>query len=105
MSLMRSLTKVAAGVMLAKGIGTMMSQQQQGRKHGKVQGGGLLDNLIRPALVPAKFAKVEHLLAALAEVGKARLEEGPSAVHVFGDIGTLRHASASSSQGPADRDV
>lgn len=46
MSLMRSLTKVAAGVMLAKGIGTMMSQQQQGRKHGKVQGGGLLDNLL-----------------------------------------------------------
>ncbi|WP_265499279.1 tellurite resistance TerB family protein [Paracoccus beibuensis] len=43
---MRSLTKVAAGVMLAKGIGTMMSQQQQGRKHGKVQGGGLLDNLL-----------------------------------------------------------
>ncbi|MFC0198967.1 tellurite resistance TerB family protein [Paracoccus rhizosphaerae] len=43
---MRSLTKVAAGVMLAKGIGTMMSQQQQGRKHAKVQGGGLLDNLL-----------------------------------------------------------
>lgn len=46
MSLMRSLTKVAAGVMLAKGIGTMMSQQQRGQKHGKVQGGGLLDNLL-----------------------------------------------------------
>lgn len=47
MSLMRSLTKVAAGVMLAKGIGTMMQNQQQGGQHGRPrQGGGLLDNLL-----------------------------------------------------------
>ncbi|CAM3416257.1 DUF533 domain-containing protein [Paracoccus nototheniae] len=46
MSLMKSLTKVAAGVMLAKGIGTMMNNQQGGRPSGRSGGGGLLDNLL-----------------------------------------------------------
>lgn len=45
MSLMKSLTKVAAGVMLAKGIGTMMQNGQKGGTTGR-QGGGLLDNLL-----------------------------------------------------------
>lgn len=46
MSLMKSLTKVAAGVMLAKGIGSMMNQPQGGRAPGRSSGGGLLDNLL-----------------------------------------------------------
>ncbi|WP_405403910.1 DUF533 domain-containing protein [Paracoccus sp. Ld10] len=46
MSLMKSLTKVAAGVMLAKGIGTMMNNQQGGRSGQRTSGGGLLDNLL-----------------------------------------------------------
>ena len=46
MSLMKSLTKVAAGVMLAKGIGTMMNNQQGGQPGQRKSGGGLLDNLL-----------------------------------------------------------
>ncbi|MBM3603746.1 MAG: tellurite resistance TerB family protein [Alphaproteobacteria bacterium] len=48
MSLMKSLTRVAAGVMLAKGIGTAMKNQQQGGTgRGQIRhGGGLLDNLL-----------------------------------------------------------
>ena len=46
MSLMRSLTKVAAGVMLAKGIGTMMNNQHGGRPGQRKASGGLLDNLL-----------------------------------------------------------
>ncbi len=46
MSLMKSLTKVAAGVMLAKGIGTMMNNQQGGSPGQRKSGGGLLDNLL-----------------------------------------------------------
>ena len=56
MSLMKSLTKVAAGVMLAKGIGGMMNNQQRGGTSGQGiggqgaggqrVGGGLLDNLL-----------------------------------------------------------
>lgn len=56
MSLMKSLTKVAAGVMLAKGIGGMMNNQQRGgtsgqgiggqNADGQRAGGGLLDNLL-----------------------------------------------------------
>ncbi|TJZ89981.1 tellurite resistance TerB family protein [Paracoccus gahaiensis] len=46
MSLMKSLTKVAAGVMLAKGIGSMMNSQQQGGARSRTGGGGLLDNLL-----------------------------------------------------------
>ena len=46
MSLMRSLTKVAAGVMLAKGIGTMMNNQHGGRSSQRKASGGLLDNLL-----------------------------------------------------------
>ena len=56
MSLMKSLTKVAAGVMLAKGIGGMMNNQQRGGTSGQGiggqsaggqrTGGGLLDNLL-----------------------------------------------------------
>lgn len=48
MSLMKSLTKVAAGVMLAKGIGSMMNNQQRGGVAGQggAGSGGLLDNLL-----------------------------------------------------------
>lgn len=52
MSLMKSLTRVAAGVMLAKGIGTVMKNQQQGGTHpgnrpgDSRHGGGLLDSLL-----------------------------------------------------------
>lgn len=52
MSLMKSLTRVAAGVMLAKGIGTVMRNQQQGGSRPAGQsgssrhGGGLLDSLL-----------------------------------------------------------
>lgn len=53
MSMMKSLARVAAGVMLAKGIGTMMQQQQQqGRAHSQQgrtnhsTGGGLLGELL-----------------------------------------------------------
>ena len=50
MSMMKSLARVAAGVMLAKGIGTMMQQQQgrpgegglgQGGRTSRSTGGGL----------------------------------------------------------------
>lgn len=52
MSLMKSLARVAAGVMLAKGIGTMMknAQGRQGQASGQSAGrqgsGGLLDDLL-----------------------------------------------------------
>lgn len=44
MSLMKSLAKVAAGVMLAKGIGAVMQGQKQGRSGGS-SSGGLLGSL------------------------------------------------------------
>nr|WP_111299719.1 tellurite resistance TerB family protein [Paracoccus saliphilus] len=48
MSLMKSLTRVAAGVMLAKGIGTVMKNQQHGgaQQRSSRHGGGLLDSLL-----------------------------------------------------------
>lgn len=48
MSLMRSLTKVAAGVMLAKGIGAAMNKGQHGSTTGASRSakGGLLDSLL-----------------------------------------------------------
>lgn len=46
MSLMKSLARVAAGVMLAKGIGTMMKNaQNRPQQAGKQGSGGLLDDL------------------------------------------------------------
>ncbi|TWI34316.1 DUF533 domain-containing protein [Paracoccus sulfuroxidans] len=45
MSLMKSLARVAAGVMLAKGIGTYMKNRQQGGTSSKGQGGILGDLL------------------------------------------------------------
>ena len=47
MSLMKSLARVAAGVMLAKGLGTMMQNQQQSRQGGgRRTGGGILGDLM-----------------------------------------------------------
>lgn len=51
MSLMKSLARVAAGVMLAKGIGAAMKSRQQGghsdsRTAGGRSGGGLLDQIL-----------------------------------------------------------
>lgn len=49
MSLMKSLAKVAAGVMLAKGVGNLMKNRQQGSQNGSSanrSGGGLLDGLL-----------------------------------------------------------
>lgn len=49
MSLMKSLAKVAAGVMLAKGVGTLMKNRQQGSQGGSSansSGGGLLGGLL-----------------------------------------------------------
>ncbi|WP_022707122.1 DUF533 domain-containing protein [Paracoccus zeaxanthinifaciens] len=47
MSMMKSLARVAAGVMLAKGIGAVMKNRQQGGgTHGGTQGGGLLGGLL-----------------------------------------------------------
>ena len=47
MSLMKSLARVAAGVMLAKGVGSMMNQRQQGGTASSRQtGGGILGDLL-----------------------------------------------------------
>lgn len=49
MSLMKSLAKVAAGVMVAKGVGSLMKSRQQGSRGGSSasgSGGGLLDSLL-----------------------------------------------------------
>lgn len=49
MSLMKSLAKVAAGVMVAKGVGNLMKSRQQGSRSGSSagsSGGGLLDSLL-----------------------------------------------------------
>lgn len=47
MSLMKSLARVAAGVMLAKGIGTMMkNSQNRSSQPGQKGSGGLLDDLL-----------------------------------------------------------
>lgn len=47
MSMMKSLAKVAAGVMLAKGIGNMMQRQQQPQgRGGHSTGGGILGDLL-----------------------------------------------------------
>lgn len=55
MSMMKTLARVAAGVMLAKGIGSVMQNQQRGQQQGQQQGrggrttgGGLLGDLLNP---------------------------------------------------------
>lgn len=54
MSLMKSLARMAAGVMLAKGVGTMMRQQQQGQASSpRRTGGGLLGDLLNGGMAPA----------------------------------------------------
>lgn len=45
MSLMKTLARVAAGVMLAKGVGGMMQQRQQGQQPKHSTGGGILGDL------------------------------------------------------------
>ena len=53
MSLMKSLARVAAGVMLAKGVGTMMKQAQGGQSTGnstRTTGGGILGDLLGGAM-------------------------------------------------------
>ncbi|SMO88215.1 DUF533 domain-containing protein [Paracoccus laeviglucosivorans] len=47
MSLMKSLARVAAGVMLAKGVGAMMKNAQGGATAGRRPSGGILDDLLK----------------------------------------------------------
>ena len=52
MSLMKSLARVAAGVMLAKGVGSMMRTAQQGQRTASTRttGGGILGDLLNTGL-------------------------------------------------------
>ena len=47
MSLMKSFARVAAGIMLAKGVGAMMKNAQGGATAGRRPSGGILDDLLK----------------------------------------------------------
>ena len=67
MSLMKSLARVAAGVMLAKGLGTMMQNQQQSRQGGgRRTGGGILGDLMNAGRGGAMQGRVQ------ARIGRRR---------------------------------
>lgn len=64
MSLMKSLARVAAGVMLAKGIGSVMQSRQQGGRQasGSRSGGGLLDQILASNTQPGGGGNLGDIL-------------------------------------------
>ncbi|MDO5648466.1 DUF533 domain-containing protein [Paracoccus sp. (in: a-proteobacteria)] len=89
MSLMKSLARVAAGVMLAKGVGTMMQNRQQSSTTPQ-QGGGLLNDLLRNNTGGAGGSVTDMLGRALGGgAGTGRRYGGANSAGAQGGLGGL----------------
>ena len=98
MSLMKSLARVAAGVMLAKGLGTMMQNQQQSRQGGgRRTGGGILGDLMNAGRGGAMQGRSGGLGDMLGQVlggrsggaGTGRPYGGPNSAGASGGLGGI----------------
>lgn len=93
MSLMKTLARVAAGVMVAKGVGAMMKNAQGGRRTASQSGGGLLDQLVGGA--SGRSGGAGGLGDVLGQVlgggaaGGGRRYGGPSSTGAQGGLGGL----------------
>lgn len=96
MSLMKSLARVAAGVMLAKGLGSMMQQQQQSRQgQGSHRtGGGILGDLMNAGSRRGGSGGLNDLLGQVlggrsGGAGTGRPYGGPNSAGALGGLGGI----------------
>lgn len=96
MSLMKSLARVAAGVMLAKGLGSMMQQQQQSRQgQGSHRtGGGILGDLMNAGSRRGGSGGLNDLLGQVlggrsGGAGTGRPYGGPNSAGASGGLGGI----------------
>lgn len=95
MSLMKSLAKVAAGVMLAKGVGAVMKSRQQGRPGGSSagrSGGGLLDSLLGNNVAGQRGGSITDQLGQILGgrgAGGGRPYGGPNSAGAQGGLGGM----------------
>lgn len=94
MSLMKSLARVAAGVMLAKGIGAVMQNRQQprqGQVSGKRQSGGLLDDLLGNNTGQGGNLndRLKEVLGGSRGAGSGRRYDGPNSTGAQGGLGGI----------------
>lgn len=97
MSLMKTFARVAAGVMLAKGIGTIMQNQRGGSPAGQPRSagtGGLLDDLLRSNVGSGQGSLRDQLGQVLgggqvAQPGSGRPYGGPNSTGAQGGLGGL----------------
>jgi len=97
MSLMKSLARVAAGVMLAKGLGSMMQQQQQQSRQGQGShrtGGGILGDLMNAGSRRGGSGRLNDLLGQVlggrtGGAGTGRPYGGPNSAGASGGLGGI----------------
>jgi len=97
MSLMKTLARVAAGVMLAKGIGGMMQQRQQGRPQTRSTGGGILGDLFNTGSRTARGSTGQgglgdilgQVLGGGGGAGTGRRYSGPNSGGAAGGLGGI----------------
>lgn len=104
MSLMKSLARVAAGVMLAKGIGAMMQHRQQGSARpatgartadsmrGSAGGGGLLDQILGNNTAPGGGGGLSDMLGQVLGgrgAGSGTRYGGPQSAGAQGGLGGI----------------
>lgn len=98
MSLMKTFARVAAGVMIAKGIGAVMQNQRGGASAGQPRPagtgqGGLLDDLLRSNVEPGQGSLRDRLGEVLggkpAQPGSGRPYGGPNSAGAQGGLGGL----------------
>ncbi|MDO5371524.1 tellurite resistance TerB family protein [Paracoccus sp. (in: a-proteobacteria)] len=96
MSLMKSLARVAAGVMLAKGLGSMMQQQQQSRsgQGSHRTGGGILGDLMNAGSRRGGSGGLNDLLGQVlggrsGGAGTGRPYSGPNSGGASGGLGGI----------------
>lgn len=97
MSLMKTLGRVAAGVILAKGIGAAMQQRQQGRPGGQIDSrnrgqGGLLGDLFGNNTAPGAGGNLGDMLGQVlggGHTGSGSRYGGPHSQGASGGLGRL----------------
>lgn len=108
MSLMKSLARVAAGVMLAKGIGAMMQNRQagstvqQGSATRRDTGGGLLGDLFGnnvPENGRSLDESLSEVLGGKRSAGSGRPYGGPNSAGATGGLGGLLDSLTNSARG------
>lgn len=106
MSLMKSLARVAAGVMLAKGLGSMMQQRQTGGTPSRRTGGGILGDLMNTNAGRADAGGLGGVLGQVlggrtAGAGSGRPYGGPNSAGAGGGLGGILDQLTGGSTGGA----